>query len=233
MTRPARTVAVLQSNYLPWKGYFDIIRDVDLFVFYDDVQFTKNDWRNRNRIKTAQGPQWLTVPVGQSLGRRVCDVRLPEDGAWAAKHLRTLGQAYARAPFAGAHLGWLERFLLRERPATLSELNQKMIIHVARDVLGLPAEFSCSSRFALGGSREDRLLDLLGQVGATRYVSGPSARGYITEERFREANIDLVYKRYAYPEYAQLHPPFEHAVSIVDLLMNAGPDASRYIWDYP
>jgi hypothetical protein len=94
----------------------------------------------------------------------VCDVRLPEDGAWAAKHLRTLGQAYARAPFAGEHLGWLERFLLRERPATLSELNQAMIIHVARDVLGLQAEFSCSSRFALGGSREDRLLDLLGKV---------------------------------------------------------------------
>lgn len=233
MTRPARTVAVLQSNYLPWKGYFDLIRDVDLFVFYDDVQFTKNDWRNRNRIKTAQGPQWLTVPVGQSLDRRVCDVRLPDGGAWAAKHLRTVRQAYARTPFAAEHLGWLERFLVHERPGTLSELNQSMIQHVARGVLGLPTEFACSTQFTLGGSREDRLLDLLGQVGATRYVSGPSARGYITEERFREANIELVYKRYEYPEYAQLHPPFEHGVSIIDLLMNTGPDASRYIWDVP
>jgi len=227
-----RKVAVLQSNYIPWKGYFDIIHDVDLFVFYDDVQYTKNDWRNRNRIKTPNGPLWLTVPVGQSLDRLTCEVML-EDPRWAGKHLKTLCQYYAKAPYFNRYREFLDEVYLGRRWTTLVELNHYLIKSIAREFLGITTEFADSREYPAKGRRLDRLLDLLEQVGAESYLSGPAARSYILPEEFAKAGIELAFKDYSgYPEYPQLFPPFEQAVTIFDLLFHTGPDAPWYIWGW-
>lgn len=227
-----RRVAVLQSNYIPWKGYFDIIHDVDLFVFYDDVQYTKNDWRNRNRIKTASGVQWLTIPTGSDIDRRICDVLLP-DARWAEKHWKTLQQAYSPAPHFHRYEAFLRHIYLEERWESLSQLNQYLITAIAREQLGLTTRFEDSRSYAVEGAKFDRLLSLLTRARADVYVSGPSARDYIDANRVAECGIELVYKSYdGYPEYPQRFPPFEHAVSILDLLFNVGPDAPFYIWGW-
>jgi len=230
--RQLKRVAVIQSNYIPWKGYFDIIADVDLFVFYDDVQYTKNDWRNRNRIKTPQGLAWLTVPVHASLDQAIFEVRIG-DPEWAQKHWKTLQQNYARAPHFNRYKRFLEDTYLGRRWEHLSELNQHLIVGIARDLLGCTTAFADSRAFKAEGKRLDRLLDLLVKVGVTTYVSGPSARNYIDESRFNKAGIDLEYKSYdGYPVYDQLHPPFAHAVSVLDVLFHLGPEAPAYIWGW-
>jgi len=227
-----KKVAVIQSNYMPWKGYFDIIHDVDLFIFYDDVQYTKNDWRNRNRIKTPSGLKWLSIPVGPSLDRLICEVEIKSD-LWAKKHWKTITQNYAKAPFFNEIRRFFEEIYLEKSWRSLSELNQHLIRMISRELLGIRAEFRDSREFEACGEKQERLLCLLKKAGAGLYVSGPSARSYIDEKRFGEEKIALVYKDYTgYPEYSQLYPPFEHAVSIMDLLFMAGRDAPRHIWGW-
>jgi hypothetical protein len=227
-----KTVAVIQSSYIPWKGYFDIIHDVDLFIFYDDVQFTKGDWRNRNRIKTANGNHWLTIPVGASLDRLICEVLLPDAG-WEKKHWTSISQAYAKAPYFRKYRSLIEALYMDHRCESLSAFNQHVTRTIAREVLGITTEFRDSWDYRLEGKKLDRLLELVAKSGASTYVSGPSAKGYIDPQRFSKAGIDLVYKEYSgYPEYPQLYPPFDHAVSIVDLLFSVGPDAPQYIWGW-
>lgn len=232
MAAPTGTrVAVLQSNYIPWKGYFDIIHDVDLFIFYDDVQFTKNDWRNRNRIKTPAGTAWITVPVGQDIGRRICDVTIP-DPRWAKVHWKTLSQNYSRAAHFGRYRGLFESVYLARAWLTLSELNRHLIEALCKE-LGIAARFADSRDYALEGQASERLLRLLLQAGAKTYVSGPSARDYLDAAAFERAGIEVAYKSYeGYPEYPQLHPPFDHRVSIVDVLFNLGPGAGAAIWGW-
>ena len=227
-----KRVAVLQSNYIPWKGYFDIIHDVDLFVFYDDVQFTKNDWRNRNRIKTASGPAWLSIPVGQSMDRLVCEVALT-DSSWQAKHWRTLKQTYGRSPHFDRYKDYFEDVYLGRQWAALSELNHHLIQHISHEILGMTTRFADSRDFKASGLKQDRLLELLKQNEAGTYVSGPRARAYIDPEAFSEAGIALEWKNYeGYPAYAQRFPPFEHAVTVLDLIFNVGPDAAEFIWGW-
>ena len=219
---------MLQSNYIPWKGYFDIIADVDLFVFYDDVQYTKNDWRNRNVIKTRGGCRWLTVPVHASLGMAICDVEIAGT-YWARKHWKTLHQSYSHAPYFDFFAPFLEDIYLRRTWTRLSHLNQHLIVSIA-GFLGLNTQFVHSHDFKVEGKRLDRLLNVLRSVGSTTYVSGPAARKYIDENRFRDEHIQLIYKSYSdYPQYDQLYPPFEHSVSILDLLFHTGPDAVQYV----
>jgi hypothetical protein len=228
----ALSVAVLQSNYIPWKGYFDIIHDVDLFVFYDDVQYTKNDWRNRNRIKTPRGARWLTVPVGQTIHRRICEVALPSSTEWTAAHWRQFEMHYGSAPYFDRYAAPL-REIYTAGWSTLSALNQRLIETIARDFLGIATRFADSRRYAPSGKAQDRLLDLLGEVGATRYLSGPSARQYIDPAGFATRGVELVWKDYSgYPEYPQFHPPFDHRVTVLDLLFHVGPDAPRYVWGW-
>lgn len=225
-------VAVLQSNYLPWKGYFDIIHDVDLFVFYDDVQFTKNDWRNRNKIKSAQGTAWLTVPVGDSNSRNIDEVRIP-DASWQRKHWQTLLQTYGKAPHFARYRQYLEWVYLGQRWESLSELNQSLIRHIAHEFLGCTTRFARSSDFGSEGAKQERLLALLQRTGASWYLSGPAAKSYIEPERFEQAGIELAWKDYrGYPEYSQRFPPFEHGVMVLDLLFHCGPDAPHYIWGW-
>lgn len=231
LRKPMR-LAVLQSNYIPWKGYFDIIHAVDLFVFYDDLQFTKNDWRNRNRIKAAQGPEWISIPVGQDANRLIFEVQL-RDATWQAKHWRTLQQNYGRCVHFNRYKEYFEEIYLGRRWSNLSELNQSLIRHIAREFLGIKTEFADSRSWSLQGQKLDRLLNLVAKCGATSYLSGPSAREYIDPERFAQLGIALEWMSYSgYPEYPQRFPPFEHGVSILDLLFNTGPEASQYIWDW-
>lgn len=227
----AKRVAILQSNYIPWKGYFDIIHDVDELIFLDDVQYTRQDWRNRNRIKTAQGVRWLTIPVGTDLNRRICDVELPADD-WGEKHWRQIEQSYAAAPHFETHRDALEDFYLRRKWRTLSELNQEMIRTLSQQ-LGITTVFRDSREFTAQGRGQERVLELLQHAGANVYVSGPAAKAYIEPWRFDEAGIELRWKDYSgYPEYPQLYPPFVHEVTVLDLIFHTGPDAPWFIWGW-
>ena len=225
-------VGIIQSNYIPWKGYFDIIHDVDTFVFYDDVQFTKNDWRNRNKIKTSKGPQWLSVPCGKDLNRLIFEVQ-PSDSEWQKKHWLQLKEHYSSAPHFKEYSGFFEDFYLGKKWTHLSEINQYLITHISRDFLGIKTKFEDSRQYSIQGKRLERLIELLKLTHARLYVSGPSARDYIEESAFAAADIQLEFKSYAgYPEYPQLHPPFTHEVSILDLLFNVGKEAPYYIWGW-
>ncbi len=227
-----RTVGVIQSNYIPWKGYFDIVHDVDLFVFHDDLLFTKLDWRNRNIVKTASGPRWLTIPVGAPQKRLICEVEL-KDRAWARDHWSLLRHHYGRAPHFKKFAPLLEDVYLHREWTNLSAFNQYLIARIARECLGITTEFRDSRELSLVGHKQERLMDLLGKVGADAYVSGPTARGYIDEEHFEQAGVRLIWKDYAgYPAYPQLHPPFSHEVTILDLLFHVGSAASHYIWGW-
>ena len=227
-----KKVGVIQSNYLPWKGYFDIIHDVDLFIFYDDVQYTKNDWRNRNRFKAAQGVSWLTIPVGKRNDRLIWEVEINDD-AWQRKHWTVIKDSYSRTPYFTRYREFFEHVYLESVWTNLSALNQFLIEKISKDYLGIQTDFGDSREFHPKGVKLDRLMDLLQKAGATSYVSGPSAKGYIDETKFVDAAIELFYKDYTgYPEYPQLFPPFEHAVSILDLLFNCGPVAPDYIWSW-
>jgi hypothetical protein len=220
-------IAILQSNYIPWKGYFDLIAAVDEFVLYDDVQFTKNDWRNRNRIKTPQGAQWLTVPVGDGIHRRIRDVELQP--RWQARHWKTIEANYRRAPHFEAIASWLRPLYLQEEHHNLSAMNRRFIQAVC-DHLGVRTRIRNSWDYVLGVGRTDRLADLCVQAGATEYVSGPSARDYIDPAVFERAGVHLAWFDYdGYPEYPQLWGAFTHHVSIVDLLFNCGPLSPRYM----
>lgn len=230
--RPPLRVAVLQSNYIPWKGYFDMIHDVDLFVFYDDVQYTPRDWRNRNKIKTANGAIWLSVPVGDSRSRNVDAVQIP-DAAWQNQHWQTLKQNYGKCAHFERYRPYFESVYLGQRWESLSELNQSLIRHISSEFLGCSTRFARSSDYGSEGAKMDRLLDLVQRTGATYYLSGPAAKAYIDADRFAEAGIELAWKDYSgYPEYAQRFPPFEHGVSVLDLLFNVGPEAPDLIWGW-
>jgi hypothetical protein len=224
-------VAIVQSNYVPWKGYFDLIGSVSKFVLLDSVQFTTRDWRNRNRIKTPHGTQWLTIPV-QHKGRRTQPIDGTEvvSSAWAAQHWKTIGQNYSKAPFFDLYRDVLADAYRRagEEPS-LSRVNHILLTAVL-GILGIDTPMIPSSDFSLPTGATERLLKLCQLLGATEYVSGPSAQAYLDESRFARSGIGISYADYSgYPEYPQLHGEFEHTVTVLDLLFNVGPEASSYM----
>lgn len=225
-----KRLAIVQSNYIPWKGYFDLIGLVDEFLLYDEVQFTKRDWRNRNQIKTAQGPQWLTIPV-VSKGRFLQTIAETEIAApWTDGHWRAITHAYARAPHFDA-LG--PRIApLYERAATmgrLSEVNRLFLTDICA-LLDIHTPIRLSSEYSSSGAKSDRLISLCQAAGATHYLSGPSARAYIEPEKFAAAGIALEYMDYSgYPVYPQLFGAFAHGVTVLDLIFNTGPEARRFM----
>ena len=230
--RPAKPkrVAIIQSNYIPWKGYFDIINQVDEFILYDDRQYTRRDWRNRNLIKTPSGLHWLTIPV-QVKGRYTqrIDETLINDGRWAARHWKTIEQTYARAPHFEMFRDAIGRLYEESVETSLSNVNRRFLEGISR-LLGIGTSFAWSTDYDASGDRTERLVSLCRSAGAQEYLSGPSARDYIDEAQFREAGIRLTYVDYSgYPEYPQLDGPFEHGVTILDLLFNTGPNATGYM----
>jgi WbqC-like protein family len=226
-----KILAIVQSNYIPWKGYFDMIRRADEFVLYDDVQYTRRDWRNRNRIKTAQGTQWLTIPV-QVKGKyyqTVKDTKI-SDPDWGRTHWRTLCHCYGNAPhFKGSQELW-EPLYLGCRHEFLSDINRAWIAAICGQ-LGIGTRISQSMDYHLHeADPTSRLLEICVQAGASVYLSGPAARSYLDETLFQQAGIEIRYMDYSgYREYPQLYPPFDHAVTVLDLLFMVGPLAPRYL----
>jgi len=222
-------VAILQSNYLPWKGYFDIIASVDLFIFHDDLQYTKNDWRNRNKIKTFNGTKWITVPCGTSERRLICDVKLTNSD-WQIKHWNFIKTNYKNAPYFNLYANFFEEIYLKKSWCNLSNLNQYIIKNISKNFLFTKTKFSDSRKYSLKKTKSDRVVELLKKVGATTYLSGPSGKNYLDEKIFFEEGIELEWMSYdGYPIYSQIHQLFEHNVSIIDLLFNTGPNAREYL----
>lgn len=221
---------VIQSNYIPWRGYFDFIDDVDLFIYLDDTQYTKRDWRNRNRIKTSSGLVWLTVPVifsrhGDKLN--IEDVPIDYSQRWINKHIESIKHAYSKAPFFSHYSD--EFFnLLNQKFKYLSELNININNWIMKQ-LNIDTTIRMSSEYNACGAKTERLIDLLKKVGATTYLSGSAAKAYLDVEKFKEAGIGLEYKTYNYPEYPQQYGKFEPQVTILDLLFNCGEDSRNYL----
>jgi hypothetical protein len=225
-----KKVAILQSNYIPWKGYFDLIAAVDEFILYDDMQYTRRDWRNRNQIKTPQGVQWLTVPV-QVKGKYYQKIRDTEiEGTdWAAAHWKALVQNYRRAPHFVEISEWLEPLYSCHLPRNLSQLN-RLFIEAVCGYLSISTVISNSWDYNLVDGRTERLADLCAQAGGTEYISGPAAKDYVQADVFDHRGIKLTWFDYTgYPEYQQLWGEFTHGVTILDLLFNCGKNSARYM----
>ena len=228
----SKTVAIVQSNYIPWKGYFDLIREADEFVLYDTVQYTRRDWRNRNRIKTADGVQWLTVPV-EVKGRydqSIRDTRVSDPG-WAENHRTRLGHAYGKAPHFRDYRDLFDELYAEAAGLThLSAVNELFVRRLC-GALGVTTPItSCEAYPTDNPDPTGRLLDICLQAGATEYLSGPAAKAYLDESPFNRAGVAVRYMDYAgYPEYPQLHGPFDHAVTVFDLLFMTGPRAADYL----
>jgi hypothetical protein len=225
-------VVILQPSYIPWRGYFDQIRRADLFIFYDDVQYDKHGWRNRNQIKTAQGKQWLTIPVhskGVTVGTPIKEVRIDWSKPWAKNHLKALTFAYTKAPHFASLAPWLESVFGR-RDEYLADFTIWLTIEIARMIGISGTHFMRSSEIpGIDGQKTDRLIQILKHVGATHYISGPSARDYIEKQKFDEAGITLEYMEYNYPDYPQLYPPFDPYVTILDMMFMTGNADGRYV----
>ena len=225
-----KTIAVVQSNYIPWRGYFDLINSVDEFILYDDMQYTIRDWRNRNLIKTANGPLWLTIPV-EVKGKycqKIKDVTV-SDSQWARKHWASISHSYSKAKYFSASKELFGSLYASADERFLSRINHRFINAVCQ-FLGIKTTISWSMDYALHGDKTEKLVNLCKQAGATHYLSGPAARSYLTEECFTSQGISVSFMDYSgYPEYTQLYPPFEPGLSILDLIFNEGPNATRYM----
>ena len=223
---------ILQPSYIPWRGYFDQIRRADLFIFYDDVQYDKHGWRNRNQIKTAHGKKWLTVPVhsgGVTHGISIKDVRIDWTKPWPQQHFRSLTSSYNRAPFFKRYLPLLESMYDR-RDESIADFTIETTIALARQLGIQHTRFLRSSEIeGITGEKTGRLIQILKKVGAGHYISGPAARDYIEADQFSKAGIGLEFMEYKYPKYIQFYPPYDPYVSALDLLFMMGEGAASYI----
>lgn len=225
-----KKVAILQSNYIPWKGYFDMIDAVDEFIIYDEVQFTKNDWRNRNKIKTPHGIQWISIPVRQeNLNQKVSETRV-SDHRWADKHWKTLKQNYSRSDGFLTFASELEETYRQAGELEfLSDINL-LFLRTLCQLTHIETTISLCTDYTIEGDRVSRLVNICSQASATTYLSGPAAKCYLKEDDFANAGIAVEWMDYSgYVEYPQLYPPFVHGVSMIDLLFNIGTGFSSYI----
>jgi hypothetical protein len=230
---PRKTLVVLQPGYLPWLGYFDQLRRADVFAHYDDVQFDKHGWRNRNRIKTPTGPLWLTVPVrhhGQNKPK-VNEIAIDGTSNWAKKHVASVKQYYARAPFVQRYLPELEELLHRPWP-NLAELDIA-IITVMAQWLHLTPPVVRTSELGIGGVQSERLIALCQHFGANCYLSGDAASDYLDVALFARHGIEVVWQQYQHPVYEQQHGEFVPYLSAIDLLFNCGDDSARILQGAP
>jgi len=221
----APTLVVLQPGYLPWLGFFDQFRRADIFVYYDDVQYDTHGWRNRNRIKTQRGPQWLTVPVRHAgLGLpRLLDVAIDTRTPWARKHVSSIRQAYARAPFLSRYLPALEA-VLQQSWERLVDLDIA-VAELMCTWFGLSRRVERSSMLGIDGDKSVRLLNVCTHFGARRYLSGNAAQEYLDTGLFARAGVDVEWQNFRHPTYPQLHGEFTPYLSALDLVLNCGDGA--------
>lgn len=231
---PGKRVAILQSNYIPWKGYFDLMDSVDEFVLLDTVQFTNGDWRNRNRVKTREGPAWLTIPVRKSgrFPQRICDTECA-DASWPKKHLKRLLECLHDAGCFAEEAPFVAELYETSPTRWLSEVNRHFIERIAQ-FLGITTRLSSATTFPECADRNERLVRICSDLGAAEYVSGPAARAYLDESLFHRAGIAVRWFDYAgFPEYPQVHPPFDHAVTVLDAIFHLGKDAAGAVLRRP
>ena len=216
---------ILQPGYLPWLGFFDQMHWADVFVIYDDVQYTKRDWRSRNRIKTAHGVQWLSVPVLSKSRRyqRIDEARIVTERNWVHKHLESIQNAYNPAPYFHRFYDDF-RDILTKNHKYLLHLDMEFIEYV-KDVLGIQARLVYSSSLKSSGSRTTRLIRICRELGADAYMTGDLAAQYLDTRSFEEQGISVYFHQYHHPVYAQLHGAFVPHLSIIDLLFNCGPES--------
>jgi hypothetical protein len=224
-----RTIAILQSNYIPWIGYFHLMHRADIFVIYDDVQFTKNDWRNRNIIKTPNGWQWITIPVRQEkLEQRINETKISLKN-WNVKHWKTLQANYAKTPYFSKYAPVFEKLYSEIDSEYLSEINLAFIKAI-NEILNIKTELVDSSSLQLTGNRSERLLDAVEKLNGDRYLSGPSAKDYLQVDLFEKQGIKVDWMEYSgYKEYPQMYPPFTQRVTVLDLIFNVGGKIDSYL----
>ena len=227
-----KKIAILQSNYIPWKGYFDLINSVDEFIFFDEMQYTKRDWRNRNIIKTPNNLIWLSIPVFdkgcQKSHQKIKDT-IVVDSSWSRRHWNTIIQNYKKTSCFKEYRDIIEDLYLFKEEKYLCEINYKFI-RAINYILGINTKLSLSSEYKLIDGKTERLVDLVKQAGGKEYISGPAAKNYIDKQLFEDADIKISWIDYiGYPKYNQLFPPFEHNVSILDLIFNCGKNATKYM----
>lgn len=226
----SKKVAIVQSNYIPWKGYFDLINSVDHFIIYDDMQYTRRDWRNRNKIKTPDGLRWLTIPVDTKgkYHQKIIETTVSEL-KWKDTHWQTIVRNYSKAKYFYDYKELFETLYLGCQDTLLSNINYSFITAIC-EILQINTKISWSMNYELVEGKTERLVDLCKQVGATEYISGRAAKVYINEDLFTKEQLKLSYMDYdGYPEYCQRFPPFEHSVSILDLIFNEGEDARKFM----
>ena len=225
-------VSILQSNYLPWRGYFDIIANSDVCVFLDSVQYTKNDWRNRNRIRGKDGSvRWQSIPVGKSISRRIDEVELPTSG-WQENHLAVFAEAYSGTPYFEIVDQTLKAHLEAER-RSLSKLNQALIADITREFFSKDVSFLSDTEIKNSGEEENataRLVSVLKSLEADTYLSGPAARAYLNQSMLLDAGIQTKFADYSvYRGYSQGEADFVDGLSIVDLLCWEGHAARKHL----
>jgi hypothetical protein len=221
-------VGLIQSNYLPWRGYFDFIDDVDLFIFHDDLQYTKRDWRNRNLIKTPHGKQWLTVPVNlESSHQLIRDVQVDYTQDWISYQINRFFECYKQTKFFPEARDFF-KLVQQKKPSTISELNRYLIDEITQ-YFGIKTPMEVSWKYSPQSTKTERIIDILQKVDATAYLSGPNADCYLDKDLFRERNIRLEYKSYSYEPYSQPWGDFIGDVTILDLIANCGPNARKFL----
>lgn len=225
-----KKIAILQSNYIPWKGYFDLINMVDEFVLYDDMQYTRRDWRNRNKIKTPNGLLWLTIPV-EVKGKyfqKINETKISEKD-WGKKHWQTIALNYTKTKYFKEYKDCFEELYLNCDKEYLSEINYKFIATI-NEILGIKTKIRWSNEFDLVEGQTEKLLGICKQCDANVYISGPAAKDYFDECLATQENIQVEWMDYSgYPEYNQQFHPFEHGVSILDLIFNEGSNAATFM----
>jgi hypothetical protein len=220
------TAVILQPSYLPWLGFFEQMYRSDIFVIYDDVQYDKGGWRNRNRIKTAHGPLWLTVPVHIKMGMLIKDVRINNHINWAKKHLKSIYNWYHKANFFEEYFPYFEA-ILSKKWEFLVDLDLELISLINK-LLGIKRKIILSSSLKVQGDRIQRLLKILKLIGADIFYEGASGKNYIREEDFEKEGIKVIFQDYQHPVYPQLYDKFVPYLSVIDLLFNCGGE-SLYI----
>lgn len=226
----SKKIAIIQSNYIPWKGYFDIINSVDEFIIFDDAQFTKNDWRNRNKIKTPEGLLWLTIPVITShrLTQKISEAET-FNNLWIKKHWNSISQNYSKAKYFNLYKDLFSNTFHNINTNSLSEINL-IFITLINKILGIKTKITNTNQYDLTEGQTECLIGICRQTNAKEYISGPRAEQYIDTTLFAKNDIKLSWFDYNdYPVYNQLYQPFEHNVSILDLIFNEGPNATKYM----
>lgn len=226
-----KKIAILQSNYIPWKGYFDIIKSVDEFIIYDDVQYTKRDWRNRNLIKTANGIRWLTIPVQvkNKYSQKICETKV-SDNYWVNKHIKTIKSNYSKASNYNEVNDWIIAIFNQcQKLNYLSDINLLFIGEIL-SFLNIKTKISLSNCYLIEGNKSEKILNICLQAGASEYVTGSAAKTYLDLDSFNRNGIKIAWMDYSNNnEYLQLYPPFVHKVSIIDLIYNTGSNANKYL----